>query len=77
MIESLRDLSAELIEMNPNIPTKSRAIKGIDRLGFLVNFIGSNMQVEVEDGKAFSKKLASMLEPKSWNFCTRKSKCSR
>ena len=50
MIESLRDLSAELIEMNPNIPTEAaEAIKGIDRLGFLVNFIGSNMQVEVED----------------------------
>lgn len=50
MMESLRDLSAELIEMNPNIPTEAaEAIKGIDRLGFLVNFIGSNMQVEVED----------------------------
>ena len=50
MMESLRDLSTELIEMNPNIPTEAaEAIKGIDRLGFLVNFIGSNMQVEVED----------------------------
>ena len=50
MMESLRDLSVELIEMNPNIPTEAaEAIKGIDRLGFLVNFIGSNMQVEVED----------------------------
>ena len=50
MIESLRELSVELIEMNPNIPTEAaEAIKGIDRLGFLVNFIGSNMQVEVED----------------------------
>ena len=36
--------------MNPNIPPEAaEAIKGIDRLGFLVNFIGSNMQVEVED----------------------------
>jgi len=53
MIESLRDLSVELIEMNPNIPTEAaEAIKGIDRLGFLVNFIGSNMQVEVEDKQA-------------------------
>jgi ATP-dependent Lon protease len=53
MMESLRDLSVELIEMNPNIPTEAaEAIKGIDRLGFLVNFIGSNMQVEVEDKQA-------------------------
>lgn len=50
MMESLRDLSVELIEMNPNIPTEAAdAIKGIDRLGFLVNFIGSNMQVGVEE----------------------------
>ena len=50
MMESLRELSAELIEMNPNIPTEAaEAIKGINRLGFLVNFIGSNMQVSVED----------------------------
>ena len=53
MMESLRDLSVELIEMNPNIPTEAaEAIKGIDRLGFLVNFIGSNMQVEVENKQA-------------------------
>ncbi|MDA0939408.1 MAG: endopeptidase La [Bacteroidetes bacterium] len=53
MMESLRDLSVEIIEMNPNIPTEAaEAIKGIDRLGFLVNFIGSNMQVEVEDKQA-------------------------
>ena len=50
MMESLRELSAELIEMNPNIPTEAaEAIKGINRLGFLVNFIGSNMQASVED----------------------------
>ena len=34
MMESLRELSAELIEMNPNIPTEAaEAIKGINRLG--------------------------------------------
>ena len=50
MVESLRDLAAELIEMNPNIPTEAaEAVKGINRLGFLVNFIGSNMQVKVDD----------------------------
>ena len=50
MVESLRDLAAELIEMNPNIPTEAaEAIKGINRLGFLVNFIGSNMQVKVDE----------------------------
>ena len=50
MVESLRELAAELIEMNPNIPTEAaEAIKGINRLGFLVNFIGSNMQVKVDE----------------------------
>jgi len=53
MMESLRELAIEIIEMNPNIPTEAaEAIKGIDRLGFLVNFIGSNMQVGVEDKQA-------------------------
>ena len=50
MVESLRDLAVEIIELSPNIPTEAaEAIRGIDRLGFLVNFIGSNMQVGVED----------------------------
>ena len=50
MVESLRDLAVEIIELNPNIPTEAaEAIRGIDRLGFLVNFIGSNMQVGVDD----------------------------
>lgn len=58
MMESLRDLSVELIEMNPNIPTEAaEAIKGIDRLGFLVNFVGSNMQVEVEDKQAILEEI--------------------
>ena len=60
MMESLRDLSAELIEMNPNIPTEAaEAIKGINRLGFLVNFIGSNMQVRSRTNSAFSRKSTS------------------
>jgi ATP-dependent Lon protease len=58
MMESLRDLSAELIEMNPNIPTEAaEAIKGINRLGFLVNFIGSNMQISVEDKQRILEEL--------------------
>ena len=58
MMESLRELSAELIEMNPNIPTEAaEAIKGINRLGFLVNFIGSNMQVGVEDKQRILEEL--------------------
>ncbi|MDA0728879.1 MAG: endopeptidase La [Bacteroidetes bacterium] len=53
LTETLRDLSIEIIEMNPNIPTEAaEAIKGMERLGFLVNFIGSNMQVGVEEKQA-------------------------
>ena len=57
MMESLRDLSVELIEMNPNISTEAaEAIKGIDRLGFLVNFIGSTCRLRSRTNRAFSRR---------------------
>ena len=78
MMESLRDLSTELIEMNPNIPTEAaEAIQGIDRLGFLVNFIGSNMQVEVEDKQSILEEVNLRERAQKCSNCfTRRSKCS-
>jgi ATP-dependent Lon protease len=43
-------IKSEIIKMSPTIPTEAAgAIKNIKRLGFLVNFIGSNMNASVED----------------------------
>ncbi|MGY8917841.1 MAG: LON peptidase substrate-binding domain-containing protein, partial [Flavobacteriales bacterium] len=49
LIESLKDLAIEIIEMSPTIPSEAAgAIKNIERLSFLVNFIGSNMNASVK-----------------------------
>ena len=48
LIESLKELAIEIIEMSPTIPSEAAgAIKNIERLSFLVNFIGSNMNASV------------------------------
>lgn len=50
LIESLKDLATEIISISPGIPSEAaQAIKNIKRLGFLVNFIGSNMNATVEE----------------------------
>ncbi len=47
--ESLKDLALQIINQSPNIPTEAGfAIKNIDSLSFLVNFISSNMNIDVE-----------------------------
>ena len=50
MIETLKDMSLKIIQQSPNIPSEAGvAIKNIESLSFLVNFISSNMNAEVED----------------------------
>ena len=50
LIESIKELAIQIIEMSPNIPTEaSFALKNIDSPNFLVNFIASNLNVEVVD----------------------------
>lgn len=47
--ESLKELALQIINQSPNIPTEAGfAIKNIDSLSFLVNFISSNMNIDVE-----------------------------
>lgn len=49
LIDSLRDLSLQIITQSPNIPTEaSFAIKNIESPSFLINFISSNMNADVE-----------------------------
>jgi len=50
IIDSIRDLSLKIIKENPNLPTEaSFAIKNIQSNSFLVNFVSSNMPLEVPE----------------------------
>jgi len=50
IIESIKDLSLEIIKESPNIPSEaSFAIKNIESSSFLVNFVSSNMNLKVDE----------------------------
>ncbi len=47
-VDSLKDISLQIIQNSPHIPSEaSFAIKNIESPGFLINFISSNMQMDV------------------------------
>ena len=49
-IDSIKDLSLEIIKQSPNIPSEaSFAIKNIESNSFLINFVSSNMAVSVAE----------------------------
>lgn len=49
IIESIKDLALKIIRDNPNIPSEaSFAIKNIQSNSFLVNFVSSNLNLEVQ-----------------------------
>jgi ATP-dependent Lon protease len=49
-ISALKDLATQIIHLSPNLPSEAAfAIKNIDSPRFLVNFISSNMSVDVSD----------------------------
>ena len=49
-IESIKDLSLNIIKQSPNIPSEaSFAIKNIESDSFLINFVSSNMSVSVTE----------------------------
>ena len=53
LMDSLKELAIEIIQLSPNIPSEAGfAIKSIESLTFLVNFIGSNMNAPVEEKQA-------------------------
>jgi ATP-dependent Lon protease len=61
LIDSLRDLSLQIITQSPNIPSEaSFAIKNIESPSFLINFISSNMNADV----ATKQKLLEMVDMK-------------
>ncbi|MFM1932742.1 MAG: hypothetical protein RL226_2045, partial [Bacteroidota bacterium] len=48
--DSLKELAIKIIQQSPNIPTEaSFAIKNIESLSFLVNFVSSNMNATVDE----------------------------
>lgn len=50
IIDSIKELSLEIIKESPNIPSEaSFAIKNIESNSFLVNFVSSNMNLQVNE----------------------------
>ncbi len=50
IIEEIKELAIEIIKESPNIPTEATfAIKNIDSNPFLINFVSSNMNLQVKD----------------------------
>ncbi len=50
VIDSIRELSLQIIQDSPNIPTEaSFAIKNIESNSFLINFVSSNMNLTVSE----------------------------
>ena len=48
IIDSIKDLSLEIIKRNPNIPSEaSFAIKNIESNSFLINFVASNLNLQI------------------------------
>ncbi|MDG1058393.1 MAG: endopeptidase La [Flavobacteriaceae bacterium] len=48
--ESIKELSLQIIQENPNLPTEaSFAIKNIHSYSFLINFVSSNMNLSVKE----------------------------
>lgn len=50
IVDSIKDLAIEIINESPNIPTEATfAIKNIDSNPFLINFVSSNMNLNVQE----------------------------
>ncbi len=50
LMMSLKDEASRIIDLSPNIPSEAKiALENIDSLGFLTNFIASNLNLEVAE----------------------------
>ena len=48
-IRSIKELAVQIVNMSPNLPSEAAyAIRNIESPGFLVHFIASNLQIDVE-----------------------------
>ena len=50
LVDSVKDLALNIIELSPNIPTEATiAIKNIESASFLLNFVSSNMNISLKE----------------------------
>ncbi len=50
LISTIKDLATQIVKLSPNVPSEAGfAIKNIESPVFLVNFISSNLSIEVEE----------------------------
>jgi ATP-dependent Lon protease len=50
MLNAMKDMAIEIINLSPNIPKEATiAIKNLDSPAFIVNFIASNMNIDVKE----------------------------
>lgn len=50
LVASIKEMSSQIIQLSPNIPSEAGiALKNIESTSFLINFISSNMNADVED----------------------------
>ena len=62
MVASVKELAMQIIQFSPNIPSEAAiAIKNIDSIAFLINFISSNMNASVAD-KQLMLEVANLRE---------------
>ncbi|MFT5725207.1 MAG: ATP-dependent Lon protease [Bacteroidia bacterium] len=49
LLSSVKELATQIVELSPNIPTEANfALKNIDSPNFLINFIASNLNVDID-----------------------------
>jgi ATP-dependent Lon protease len=57
LISSIKDLSLQIINLSPNIPSEAAfAIKNIDSNSFLVNFVASNLNISISEKQGILEK---------------------
>ncbi|MDC7999802.1 endopeptidase La [Aequorivita todarodis] len=53
IIDSIKEMALQIIKQSPNIPSEAAfAIKNIESSSFLINFVSSNLNIEVEEKQA-------------------------
>jgi ATP-dependent Lon protease len=59
LIRSVKELAIQIVAMSPNLPSEAAyAIENIDSPAFLIHFIASNLQVDVEDKQELLKTIS-------------------
>ena len=72
LILSVKDLALQIIKLSPNIPSEAGfAIRNIESPGFLLNFIASNLNIEVKEKQSLleAPKHLQMLKNLFFQIC--------